>query len=256
MAPRSPGSSSLDHDGAAFDALCEADPVLAPVHAVAPGFRPALFYSPYEAAVWSVLSARRVPCPGHPRSGGGSAQALGATVELAGRPDRAVPTPSALLRLEALPGLPADRVPRLHAIAEAAAAGPAGHGDGCARCRRGGRRRAAAAARHRALLQPRSSSSAPAATPTSWRPGSPTRAQAVRRLYGSTPVDAAGRWRSRRAGDRSAPGSRWHAPRRRRPAARRDPGRAAPGHEMAGCPRETPSGGPAAAWTRRWPAGC
>jgi DNA-3-methyladenine glycosylase II len=113
---------SVDHDGAAFHALCAADPVLAPVHARAPGFRPALFYSPYEAAVWSVLSARRARAQGigvRRRL----AQALGATVDLAGVPTEAVPTPSALLRLESLPGLPADRVPRLHAVAEAAQRG-------------------------------------------------------------------------------------------------------------------------------------
>ena len=113
---------SVDHDGAAFHALCEADPVLAPVHAVAPGFRPALFYSPYEAAVWSIVSARRARPQGiavRRRL----AQALGATVDLAGVPTEAVPTPSALLRLESLPGLPADRVPRLHAVAEAAQRG-------------------------------------------------------------------------------------------------------------------------------------
>jgi DNA-3-methyladenine glycosylase II len=50
---------SLDHDGEAFDRLCRADPALAAVHASAPGFRPALFYSPYEAAVWSIIGARR-----------------------------------------------------------------------------------------------------------------------------------------------------------------------------------------------------
>lgn len=113
---------SLDHDGQAFDALCRRDPVLARLHAVAPGFRPALFYSPYEAAVWSVLSARR------PRN-----QAItlrqrlgdlyGTTFELAGQPTAAVPGPSRLRAVEALPGLPADRIPRLHAIAEAAQQG-------------------------------------------------------------------------------------------------------------------------------------
>ena len=55
---------SLDHDGAAFDRLCQADPALAAVHARAPGFRPALFYSPYEAAVWSIVSARRARSQG------------------------------------------------------------------------------------------------------------------------------------------------------------------------------------------------
>jgi DNA-3-methyladenine glycosylase II len=113
---------SLDHDGAAFHALCEADPVLAPVHAAAPGFRPALFYSPYEAAVWSVVSARRARAQGIGVRRRLS-QALGATVELAGVPTEALPTPSALLRLQSLPGLPADRVPRLHAVAEAAQRG-------------------------------------------------------------------------------------------------------------------------------------
>jgi DNA-3-methyladenine glycosylase II len=113
---------SLDHDGAAFDRLCLADPVLARLHAVAPGFRPALFYSPYEAAVWSVISARRARpqaislrqrlCEQH-----------GHPFDLAGVPTAALPTPSALLALESFPGLPADRVPRLHAVAEAAREG-------------------------------------------------------------------------------------------------------------------------------------
>ena len=55
---------SLDHDGEAFHQLCLADPVLTRVHNKAPGFRPALFYSPYEAAVWSIISARRARSQG------------------------------------------------------------------------------------------------------------------------------------------------------------------------------------------------
>ena len=42
---------SLDHDGEAFHQLCLSDPALARVHMRAPGFRPALFYSPYECAL-------------------------------------------------------------------------------------------------------------------------------------------------------------------------------------------------------------
>jgi DNA-3-methyladenine glycosylase II len=113
---------SLDHDGQAFDRLCRADPALAAVHASAPGFRPALFYSPYEAAVWSILSARR------PRSQGIAlrlrlAEQAGTTFPLAGVPTVAVPTPSRLLQVESVPGLPADRIPRLHVVAEAAREG-------------------------------------------------------------------------------------------------------------------------------------
>lgn len=116
---------SLDHDGAAFDAICRRDPVLARLHAVAPGFRPALFYSPYEAAVWSVVSARRA-------RGQGIAlrqricEQYGTTFDLAGQRVAALPTPSQLLAVESAPGLPADRVPRLHAIARAATEGRLG----------------------------------------------------------------------------------------------------------------------------------
>jgi DNA-3-methyladenine glycosylase II len=113
---------SLDHDGEAFDRMCRADPALAAVHAAAPGFRPALFYSPYEAAVWSIVSARR------PRSQGIAlrsrlAEQAGATFSVAGADTLAVPSPSRLLQVESIPGLPADRISRLHAVAEAARAG-------------------------------------------------------------------------------------------------------------------------------------
>ena len=113
---------SLDHDGAAFDRLCRADPRLAAVHAVAPGFRPALFYSPYEAAVWALLSARRSrsQAMGLRRR---LTAACGVSLEVGGVPTDALPTPTALLRLESLPGLPADRLPRLHAVAVAAHGG-------------------------------------------------------------------------------------------------------------------------------------
>ncbi len=113
---------SVDHDGAAFDRLCQGDPVLAPVQAVAPGFRPALFSSPYEAAVWSVLSARRARTQGIGLRQRLS-EAYGATVTLAGVETAILPSPGQLLELEALPGLPTDRVPRLHAIAAAAQRG-------------------------------------------------------------------------------------------------------------------------------------
>jgi DNA-3-methyladenine glycosylase II len=113
---------SVDHDGAAFERMCAADPVLARLRQAAPGFRPALFYSPYEAAVWSVISAQR------PRSQGITlraklSRAYGATFEVAGQEALALPTPSQLLGVDSVPGLPADRIPRLHAIAQAAREG-------------------------------------------------------------------------------------------------------------------------------------
>ena len=113
---------SLDHDGVAFDRLCRSEPALDVVHRRSPGFRPALFYSPYEAAVWSVVSARRARPQGI-RLRERLAEQHGVPFSLAGEKVYAVPTPEALLAMGSLPGLPADRVPRLHAIAEAARRG-------------------------------------------------------------------------------------------------------------------------------------
>lgn len=110
---------SADHDGDAWAAVCATDPVLTRVHAAAPGFRPSNFYSPYEAAVWATLSARRSR---HQSIGlrGRLSRAHGTEFELAGRSEPALPLPEQLLALNAVPGLPVDRTPRLHAIARAA----------------------------------------------------------------------------------------------------------------------------------------
>ncbi|MDL9981161.1 DNA-3-methyladenine glycosylase family protein [Microbacterium sp. ASV49] len=113
---------SADHDGVAWAAVCSADPVLARVYAAAPGFRPSNFYSPYEAAVWAVISARRARPQGIALRRRLS-EAHGAVFELAGSREAALPMPAQLLGIDAFPGLPADRVPRLHGIARAAADG-------------------------------------------------------------------------------------------------------------------------------------
>lgn len=113
---------SADADGLAWDAIAKADPVLARVHAVAPGFRPSNFYSPYEAAVWSVISARRARPQGIALRRRMS-EAHGRVFTLAGRTEAALPTPSRLLSVTEIPGLPVDRIPRLHAVANAALEG-------------------------------------------------------------------------------------------------------------------------------------
>jgi DNA-3-methyladenine glycosylase II len=113
---------SVDHDGAGFAALGQRDPVLGALQKVAPGLRPPLFYSPYEAAVWSVISARRARPQGI-RLRERLNEAYGEAFELAGQTVTALPAPTRLATLEDLPGLPADRVPRLRAIAEAAQRG-------------------------------------------------------------------------------------------------------------------------------------
>ena len=78
---------SCDHDGEGFAELGRRDPVIGALQQAAPGLRPALFYSPYEAAVWSVVSARRSRSQGIALRQRLCEQA-GTTVVLAGRPWR------------------------------------------------------------------------------------------------------------------------------------------------------------------------
>lgn len=110
---------SVDHDGDAFAEVGRRDPVIGKLQTLAPGMRPPLFYSPYEAAVWSIISARR-----HRLQAASLrsrlAQAHGTTLEAAGQQVVALPGPRRLLEIEQFPGIADDRIPRLHAIAEAA----------------------------------------------------------------------------------------------------------------------------------------
>ena len=113
---------SLDHDARGFAEVGRRDPVIRRLQLAAPGLRPPLFYSPYEAAVWSVLSTRR-PSWQMSRVRAALSAAAGRTFDLAGRPLSALPTPRQLLRTAAFPGIDADRLERMHGIARAAADG-------------------------------------------------------------------------------------------------------------------------------------
>ncbi len=110
---------SLDHDGAQFLLVGERDPVIGRLQAAAPGLRPPLFYSPYEAAAWAVLSTRRQPRQ-MAQVRERLSRAHGAIFELAGQQLAAMPAPEQLLGVTSFPGIPADRVQRLHGVARAA----------------------------------------------------------------------------------------------------------------------------------------
>jgi DNA-3-methyladenine glycosylase II len=113
---------SLDHDGNEFTRIGERDPVIGRLQLIAPGLRPPLFYSPYEAAAWSVLSARR-PARQMMAVRQRLSQAHGMVFELAGERLAAFPTPEALLGIASFPAIPADKLDQLHGVAEAAIAG-------------------------------------------------------------------------------------------------------------------------------------
>jgi len=110
---------SLDHDGNAFLAVADADPVLGRLQRAHPGQRPVLFHSPYEAAAWSVISARR-PSAQAAVTRRRIAHELGTRFTLAGVELDAFPQPAALLEVGPGPGLPEEKVARLHGIARAA----------------------------------------------------------------------------------------------------------------------------------------
>jgi DNA-3-methyladenine glycosylase II len=113
---------SLDQDARGFAEVGQRDLVIGRLQRAAPGLRPPLFYSPYEAAVWSVLSARR---PGWQmaRVRTNLNEAHGAVFELAGERLASLPTPSQLLAVEGFPGIEPDRLSRMHGAARAALEG-------------------------------------------------------------------------------------------------------------------------------------
>ena len=113
---------SLDHDGNAFAEVGRRDPVIGQLQAVAPGLRPPLFYSPYEAAAWAVISARR-PALQMAEVRRKLSEAHGRIFELAGEKLAAFPLPEALLQVETFAGLQAEKLARLHAVARAAREG-------------------------------------------------------------------------------------------------------------------------------------
>jgi DNA-3-methyladenine glycosylase II len=110
---------SLNASGTEWAVVGEKDPVLGAMQREYLGLRPVSFHSPYEAAAWSIISARRQRSQG--------TVVRNRITEQLGRvygegDDRlfAFPTPQRLLELDYVQGLEATKVERLHAVARAA----------------------------------------------------------------------------------------------------------------------------------------
>lgn len=110
---------SLDTDVTDFLMVGRRDPVIGRLQELAPGLRPPLFYSPYEAAAWSVLSARR-PHKQMAALREALNVAHGREFELGGGSLAAFPTPQQLLAVTEFPGLQQLKIDRLHDVARAA----------------------------------------------------------------------------------------------------------------------------------------
>jgi DNA-3-methyladenine glycosylase II len=109
----------LDQPAAPWLAIGDQDPVLGGLQREHVGFRPVLFHSPYEAAAWSVLSARRQRTQASALRTRLSC-AAGHTFTVAGEQVHAFPSPRQLLAVTEFPGIEPQRMRRLHAVADAA----------------------------------------------------------------------------------------------------------------------------------------
>jgi DNA-3-methyladenine glycosylase II len=110
---------SLDRPGGPWAALGERDPVIGALQRQHDWLRPVLFHSPYEAAAWSIISARRYRAQATAVRTRICAE-LGATPTVAGTQVPAFPLPERLLSAESLPGMAANRVTWLRVVAQAA----------------------------------------------------------------------------------------------------------------------------------------
>ena len=113
---------SLDVDGRHLPDVGRRDPVAGALLDSYPGLRPVCFYSPYEAAVWSIIS-QRINVAQAARIKARVSDAFGETVSIHGQPMRAFPSPEVLQSLETFGGLFGNKPANLRAVAQAALRG-------------------------------------------------------------------------------------------------------------------------------------
>lgn len=110
---------SVDVDATGWDALGARDPLIGRLQAARPGLRPPLFHSAYEAAAWSVLSARR-PQRQMADVRRRLCERYGSVIEVAGEPVAVMPTPAQLHEVTDFDDLPEIKLRRLREVAAAA----------------------------------------------------------------------------------------------------------------------------------------
>jgi DNA-3-methyladenine glycosylase II len=110
---------SLDGPAGEWAGVGARDPVIGRLKHEHPGLRPVLFHSPYEAAAWSIISARRYRGQAAVIRDRLSAE-FGRTFTIAGEQVHAFPLPHRLLKADSLRSVAPQRVEWLHAVARAA----------------------------------------------------------------------------------------------------------------------------------------
>jgi len=110
---------SLDVDGSGFPAVGERDPVVGEIQRRYPGLRPVGFWSPYEAAAWTIIG-HRIRITQAAAIKARMAEQLGEPVSFGGRVVHAFPSPQRLAGLDTFPGLAGRKPEWLRILAEAA----------------------------------------------------------------------------------------------------------------------------------------
>ena len=111
-------------DGSGFPAVGERDPVVGEIQRKYPGLRPVGFWSPYEAAAWTIIGHRiRITQAAAVKAR--MAEQLGEPVSFGGRIVHAFPSPQRLLdlglaELDTFPGLAGRKPEWLRSLARAA----------------------------------------------------------------------------------------------------------------------------------------
>jgi DNA-3-methyladenine glycosylase II len=113
---------SLDVDGTGFAAVGRRDPRVGKLQRAYPGLRPVLFWSPYEAAAWTIIGhrIRMVQAAGIKRR---MAERRGEKIDVHGERLAAFPAPKRLASICSFQGLSARKVEQLREIARAALEG-------------------------------------------------------------------------------------------------------------------------------------
>jgi DNA-3-methyladenine glycosylase II len=110
---------SLDVDGSGFSAVGERDPVVGQLQRRYPGLRPVGFWSPYEAAAWTIIG-HRIRMTQAAAIKTRMAEQLGVPVSFGGQVVHAFPSPQQLAGLDTFPGLAGRKPEWLRILAEAA----------------------------------------------------------------------------------------------------------------------------------------
>jgi DNA-3-methyladenine glycosylase II len=113
---------SLDHDATTYPAVGKRDPAVGQLMEKLPGLRPVNFSSPYECAVWAVLS-QRINTAQAASIKKRLIESHGTNFDVDGAEVGCLPTPEKMLAVKSFPSVPEVKMERLRGVARASLEG-------------------------------------------------------------------------------------------------------------------------------------